>query len=90
MDFFLYFCSQIRQPPYRRQRKLKEESPGSRESPYFLTGRGAPRKRRATDSATEKIPLESTGRPATASKGENARQELTTGTAMYLMANLMG
>ena len=45
--------------------ELREESPGSRESPYFLTGRDACRKACATDSATENIPP--------SGKGENAR-----------------
>lgn len=64
-----YFCVFLqiekRYPLYRRQLLLREESPGSTESPYFLTGRGAPRKWRATASATENIPP--------SGKGENAR-----------------
>lgn len=48
----------------------REESPGSTESPYFLTGRGVRRKLYVTASATENKPP--------SGKGENARQELTT------------
>ena len=36
----VYFCKLKRQPLYRWQSNLQEESPGSAESPYFLTGRG--------------------------------------------------
>ena len=46
---------------------LREESPGSSESPYFLTGRDVSPKRYATASATENIP------PPLGGKGENAR-----------------
>ena len=63
---------------------VREESPGNAEPPYFLTGRGSIRKGIVTASATENIP------PTHVGKGENARQELTTGAAMCLMVNLMG
>ena len=85
----LYFCSPKRQPLYRRQNILREESPGSAEPPYFLTGRDAGRKPRATASAAENIPLILHGYRSE-SKGENARQGLTTGAVMRLMVNLMG
>lgn len=65
--FFDYFCN-----PKQTVAALspavtapREESPGSTESPYFLTGRDVLRKVYATASATENIPQ--------LCKGENAR-----------------
>ena len=49
--------------------RLREESPGNNESPYFLTGRDTGRKYCATASATETKPPKSFGN----GKGANAR-----------------
>jgi len=46
----------------------REESPGNREPPYFLTGRGAFRKERVTESAAENYTAVFRD-----GKGENAR-----------------
>ena len=56
----------------------REESPGSTESPYFLTGRGVCRKTCATASATENIPLPCGGLPLRAvrvkTRGKSSRR----------------
>lgn len=49
-------------------KRRREESPGNAEPPYFPTGRGAWRKPRATESATESQTAALRG-----GKGENAR-----------------
>ena len=57
-DFILYLCKmKSGNRSIAGRPVLREESPGSVESPYFLTGRDEVPKGLITDSATEKIPL---------------------------------